>query len=114
MLISVIIPAFNEEKLLEQTIERIELALNEHKDQVFTWEIIVCLKRYDRSKGKKFTVLHRHPVITSGRKGEKNFFSLVASNFAAIVLFILHYLLPKRLISKLGSKLLGYWYKSRW
>jgi glycosyltransferase involved in cell wall biosynthesis len=251
MLISVIIPAFNEEKFLKQTIEKIKLALNENKDKDFSWEIIVCdnnsndgttevaskmgvkiafepinqiskarntgsgiaqgdwflfidadsyprpeliaevlnlidngnyigcgttvmveggtlfnklrmerlnpifrllnlcggvfilcqreafqsiqgfstnlyayeeldfvirLKKYGRLRGMKFTVLHRHPVITSGRKGEYHFFSLAvlfASNIVALLLFGLHYLLPKRLITKVESKLLGYWYNGR-
>jgi glycosyltransferase involved in cell wall biosynthesis len=42
MLISIIIPAFNEETFLKPTLERIKLALNEHKGQGFSWEIIVC------------------------------------------------------------------------
>ena len=79
-------------------------------------DFIIRLKRYSRKKGQKFTVLHRHPIITSGRKGDYNILSLtrlMASNFIAVILFGLHYLLPKKIIAKLGSKLLGYWYNSR-
>lgn len=77
------------------------------------FDFIIRLKRYGRKKGKKFTVLYNHPVITSGRKGDYSLSSLgvlFMSNFAAIVLFILHYVLPKRANIALGSRLLGYWY----
>lgn len=79
-------------------------------------DFVLRLKRYGRKRGKKFTVLHRHPVITSGRKGEYGLYSLgvlFISNFVAIILFGLHYLLPKGITRKFGSKLLGYWYNSR-
>lgn len=79
-------------------------------------DFVIRLKKYGRSKGKKFTVIHQHPVITSGRKGDYAFFSLAGlylSNFFAIILFILHYLLPKAVTAWLGSKLLGYWYRRR-
>jgi len=76
-------------------------------------DFVLRLKRYGRKMGKRFTVLHRHPVVTSGRKGEYRLLSLgvlIASNFAAIVLFFLHYVLPTRVNIWLGSRLLGYWY----
>jgi len=79
-------------------------------------DFVLRLKRYGRKIGKEFTVLHRHPVITSGRKGEYGLYSLVIlfiSNFVAVILFGLHYLLPKWIIRKLGSKMYGYWYKNR-
>jgi len=79
-------------------------------------DFVIRLKRWGRRRGLKFVVLHRHPVITSGRKGEYGVFSLgvlFLSNIAAILLFALHYILPKRIASKLGSRLLGYWYASR-
>jgi glycosyltransferase involved in cell wall biosynthesis len=79
-------------------------------------DFVIRLKRYGRSRSKKFTVLHRHPVITSGRKGEYNLFSLASlfsSDFIAVILFGLHYLLPKRYMQKLGSRLLGFWYHTR-
>ncbi len=79
-------------------------------------DFVIRLKRYGRKRGKKFTTLYRHPVLTSGRKGDYGFFSfgvLFASNFVAIILFGLHYLAPKMLIKKIGSGLLGYWYNGR-
>lgn len=42
MLLSVIIPAFNEEKVLGKTLDRIRSALEANGDLDFTWEIIVC------------------------------------------------------------------------
>jgi glycosyltransferase involved in cell wall biosynthesis len=80
------------------------------------FDFVVRLKSLGKLKRKKFTVLHHHPVFTSGRKGEYNLLSMIVlffSNIVAVVLFILHYLLPKILSQKLGAKLLGYWYKSR-
>lgn len=79
-------------------------------------DFVLRLKWFGRKKIKKFIVLHRHPVITSGRKGDYSFWSIAivcASNFAAVVLFIFHYILPKKLTAKFGSKLLGYWYNDR-
>ena len=79
-------------------------------------DFVIRLKRYGRSQQKKFTVLHQHPVITSGRKGDIGFFSLgrlFVSNFLAVILFGLHYLLPKAMVRWLGSRLLGYWYNQR-
>lgn len=79
-------------------------------------DFVIRLKRYGRLSNKQFTILYRHPVITSGRKGEYRFFSLAtlyASNIVGLILFALHYFMPKRLITKLGSGLLGYWYHRR-
>lgn len=79
-------------------------------------DLVIRLKRYGRKQNKQFTVLHRHPVITSGRKGEIGFISLgrlFLSNFLAVILFGLHYLLPGAIVRKLGSRLLGYWYEQR-
>jgi glycosyltransferase involved in cell wall biosynthesis len=79
-------------------------------------DFIIRLKRFGRKRGLKFIVLHRHPVITSGRKGDYGFLSLgvlFISNVAAVFLFALHYILPRSIISKLGSSLLGYWYAGR-
>jgi glycosyltransferase involved in cell wall biosynthesis len=79
-------------------------------------DFVFRLKRYGRKVGKKFTVIHRYPVVTSGRKGDYGFFTLgvlFISNFMAVVLLVLHYLLPIEFIAKLGSKLLGYWYRGR-
>ncbi|WP_420627718.1 glycosyltransferase [Candidatus Leptofilum sp.] len=79
-------------------------------------DLVIRLKRYGRSQQKKFTVLWKNPVITSGRKGEIGALSLgrlFVSNFLAVILFILHYLLPKAAVRWLGSRLLGYWYNQR-
>jgi len=79
-------------------------------------DFVMRLKRYGRKQQKKFTVLHQHPVITSGRKGDIGFFSLgrlILSNFLAVILFGLYYVLPKAVVRKLGSHLLGYWYNQR-
>jgi len=72
------------------------------------------LKKYGRSLHKGFKVLHAHPVATSGRKGEIRFSSIlrmIVSNFMAIILFLLYFILPKKIIGKVGRKMLGYWYK---
>ena len=79
-------------------------------------DFVYRLKRYGRKYGKSFSILHRHPAITSGRKGEFTgvaILRLFASNIAAVVLFILYYLLPGRWIKKVGARLLGYWYRVR-
>ena len=79
-------------------------------------DFVIRLKRYGRRSKKKFTVLHRHPAITSGRKGEYQWYTLGAlfvSNFAALILFGLHYFLPEELMRRLGSRLLRYWYTGR-
>ena len=79
-------------------------------------DFVFRLKWHGWKTGKKFTVLDHYPVITSGRRANYNVFSItqvVASNFLAVTLFILHYLLPKSLVKKLGKRSLGYWYASR-
>lgn len=79
-------------------------------------DFVQRLKRFGRTKGQKFTVIHRHPVVTSGRKGEYNFISMIVlfiSNLLAVVLFFLHYILPQGMTAWLGSWLLGYWYAQR-
>ena len=72
------------------------------------------LKKYGKTQGKKFVVLSQHPVKTSGRKGELNVPSivrLILSNIAGLLLFFLHFILPKKWIRKIGPGLLGYWYR---
>jgi glycosyltransferase involved in cell wall biosynthesis len=79
-------------------------------------DFVFRLKAYGRSRGKIFPILYKNPVITSGRRGEYTFaamIALIASNFLAVVLFVLQYFLPKSLLSKLGRRTLGYWYQSR-
>jgi glycosyltransferase involved in cell wall biosynthesis len=77
---------------------------------------VIRLKRNARRKGKGFAILYRHPAITSGRKGDYGFFSLVtlmASDFFAVLLFCLQKVLPEVVIEKIGPRLLGYWYNHR-
>lgn len=42
MLISIIIPAYNEEGVIKQTLERINYAIGNSKQYGYSWEIIVC------------------------------------------------------------------------
>ena len=78
-------------------------------------DFVIRLKRYARQRDQKFAVIHQHPVVTSGRKADPTFSSigvLFISNLLAVLLFGLHYLLPKGWLNKPWiSKLLGYWYK---
>lgn len=77
-------------------------------------DFVLRLKRFGAKRGEKFVVLHHHPVVTSGRKADIGLVSLgrlFASNLIAVLLFILYYILPRGLVRKLGSSLLGYWYR---
>ena len=79
-------------------------------------EFVIRLKKYGRRVGLRFAVLHRHPVVTSGRKvdyGLISFGRMCVSNIAAVVLLILSYLLPPKLMPKTPSFLLDYWYGRR-
>ena len=42
MLISIVIPAFNEGKLLRHTVEPIQCAINDNSHRGYSWELIVC------------------------------------------------------------------------
>ncbi len=42
MLLSIIIPAFNETELIAQTLDRIQYALNENFDEAFSRKITIC------------------------------------------------------------------------
>ena len=65
------------------------------------------LKKYGRRNRKKFTVLHRHPVITSGRKGTLySKWSMVTSIVTAMF-----YGLTKRMVR--DTRRLSYWYDGR-
>ena len=80
------------------------------------FDFIFRLKRYGKSIRKGFEILYKNPVITSGRKGEINFSSItrmILSNFFAIFLFVVYYLLPKIVVQKMGKNLLKFWYNSR-
>lgn len=79
-------------------------------------DFVIRLERHGRKLGRRFAVLHRHPVVTSGRKGELNPVSLLrlaVANTAAVVLLALSFVLPERLMPKAPSALLGYWYRRR-
>lgn len=79
-------------------------------------DFVSRLKRHGRSKGKKFKVLHKHPVKTSGRKGDlslPSLFRLVLSALMAPILFVLSYILPGKLIGRIGRSLLRYWYAGK-
>ena len=72
------------------------------------------LKRYGKKQGKKFTILHKNPVITSGRKGEtdiKSLWSVFISSNVAFLLFLLHFIFPVSWMQKVNRRFLGYWYK---
>jgi len=54
-------------------------------------DFVFRLKKYGRAHGKGFTVLHKHPVITSGRRGEcsvRVLLVFVISNVLATILFL--------------------------
>ena len=76
-------------------------------------DFVIRLKRYARKQGKSFKILHQHPVFTSGRKGHYTILSLaklLLSNFTAVLLFGLYYVLPRKWVEAMGARLLGYWY----
>ncbi|MEL7251740.1 MAG: hypothetical protein AAFO03_25175 [Bacteroidota bacterium] len=65
---------------------------------------------------QSFTVLHQHPVITSGRKGKLSLAALlrlISSNLLAMLLFVLRPVLPTSWHKFLAEKGLGFWYKER-
>ena len=79
-------------------------------------DFVLRLKRYGRTQGKAFAILHRHPVLTSGRKGDcrlGNIARMFGSNVAALVLFVLHWVLPAHWLKGKGRGLFGYWYKRK-
>lgn len=70
-------------------------------------DFVKRLKVYGRKNGKGFTVLHHHPVITSGRKG--NLYSKFAMTKSIII--ALWCLITKKKIK--NPKTLSYWYDGR-
>lgn len=77
-------------------------------------DFVFRLKKYGRKEGKSFQILHQHPVITSGRKGDAgSFVHLFVSTLFSLIFFLLHYVLPKALRPKASKKLLRYWYQQR-
>jgi len=76
-------------------------------------DFVVRLKKYGKKHLKKFTVLHRFPLITSGRKGDRPFWDFLKVSFSitlALILLGLHYVLPKKWSFKGVQKWLGFWY----
>jgi GT2 family glycosyltransferase len=94
-------------------------SINGFSNNLYAYEevdFVIRLKKYGRTLEKGFKILHHHPVVTSGRKGEYRFFqmlTLFVSNFMAVFIFALHYILPEQYIRKLGSRWLRYWYNNR-
>ena len=79
-------------------------------------DFVIRLKRFGKKKNKRFFVISKSPVQTSGRKGDYNFRSILIlfiSGFIAPILFLLNYILPKELIRIIGKKSLAYWYSVR-
>ncbi len=79
-------------------------------------DFIIRLRRYGRKINKRFTVLHQHPAITSGRKGDNTFsafFVVFLSTTLSVIWLILYLLLPKALHIKGNPKYLGFWYNRR-
>lgn len=79
-------------------------------------DFVIRLRRLARKKKLKFTVLHQHPVVTSGRKGNYSagqWVTLVISNVLALLFFMLHYFFPEKWVPKSLPKALGYWYNGQ-
>lgn len=79
-------------------------------------DFVLRLKRYGRKQQKKFAILHRYPVVTSGRRGELRVGAMVTlfvSTAVALLLLVINSLLPKKLRVKKGRRWLGYWYGPR-
>jgi len=70
-------------------------------------DFVKRLKAYGRKAGKFYTVLHKHPVITSGRKG--NLHSRFDMSKSLTIAF--WHLLTKRIVKDPGK--LSYWYADR-
>ena len=76
-------------------------------------DLIKRLKKYGKTVTKKFTVLHKNPIITSGRKGDytlPSMLTLLVSNTVAPFLYLFREILPKKVIHLISKKMLGYWY----
>ena len=88
-------------------------------DHLYAYEdvdFVIRLKRYGRKDSKKFKIISRYPVITSGRKGEyspKSMYVLFISNIFAVMIFILSLVLPRSFVKKIAGKGMGYWYGNR-
>jgi len=76
-------------------------------------DLIKRLKKYGKKVNKKFTVLHKNPITTSGRKGDytlPSMITLLVSNTVAPILYLFRKFLPKKVIHLISKKMLGYWY----
>lgn len=77
-------------------------------------EFVRRLKKYGRQQQKTFTIFHLHPVFTSARKGDVwSFPILIISTLAALVLLLLHAIMPLQWMKKTNRFLLGFWYRQR-
>ena len=79
-------------------------------------DFLIRLRKHGQKIKKDFAVLHRHPVITSGRKGDYKFgtvFTLFFSNILAIIFLILYWILPSKWRIRGMRDLLGFWYGQR-
>jgi glycosyltransferase involved in cell wall biosynthesis len=86
----------------------------EHLYALEDLEFSIRLKRQAKRRQQRVLILHEHPVFTSGRCGEMNLPSLLRlyfSNFLAVLVFLLSFILPKSWIKRLGSRLFSYWYQ---
>lgn len=94
-------------------------AIGGFSDELYAYEdldFVIRLKRYARSRQLRFTTLHRHPVVTSGRRGAHSiasFLALAYSNFAAVTLFVFRFALPRKWVRSLSARSAGYWYETR-
>ena len=94
-------------------------AINGFSDYLYAYEevdFVIRLKRFGRKRRKRFRVLHRNPVITSGRKWDMKFKSIFIMFFSSVfagLIFGLYLILPGKWIKKIGNRMLGYWYKTR-
>jgi len=76
-------------------------------------DLIKRLKKHGKTVNKKFTILHKNPIITSGRKGDytlPSMITLLVSNAVAPLLYLFRKFLPKKVIHLISKKMLGYWY----
>jgi glycosyltransferase involved in cell wall biosynthesis len=94
-------------------------AIGGFSDSLFAFEeidFVARLKWHGRAHGKKFAILHRHPVITSGRKGDYRLTSIatiVVSNVAATFFLLLSLVVPRKWMPTPPRSLLAYWYRRR-
>ena len=79
------------------------------------FDFVSRLKNLGRRTGKRFGILHRYPIVTSGRKGEfllSNILQLIYSHTMALLFFVLYYLLPRSWFRRINRPL-KYWYAKR-